>query len=168
MLRGGAPRVLGQRVTLDAMGGDGHRFPVEISLWQSSMSGVPRFNAFVRDITEMRRAEQQIAAARDAGDLKENGGYHAAKDEQGKIEARIRTLINLLKHATVGESTAADGIVGPGTVVTATIAGDSPPSYDVAADGRFVMIASGDSTDIPISVILNWTELLAEQERSSH
>jgi len=66
----------------------------------------------------------RIEAAREEGDLKENGGYHAAKDEQGKMEARIRTLINLLKNATVGESTAADGIVGPGTVVTATIAGD--------------------------------------------
>lgn len=71
----------------------------------------------------------RIEAAREEGDLKENGGYHAAKDEQGKMEARIRTLTNLLKNATVGESTAAAGIVGPGTVVTATIAGDEhvPP-----------------------------------------
>lgn len=66
----------------------------------------------------------RISAARDEGDLKENGGYHAARDEQGKIEARIRTLKNLLKHATVSESTAAAGVVSPGTVVTATIAGD--------------------------------------------
>jgi transcription elongation factor GreA len=66
----------------------------------------------------------RIAAARDEGDLKENGGYHAARDEQGKIEARIRTLKDLLKHATVSESTADSGIVSPGTVVTATIAGD--------------------------------------------
>ncbi|KQO84151.1 MULTISPECIES: transcription elongation factor GreA [unclassified Frigoribacterium] len=71
-----------------------------------------------------REITSRIEAAREEGDLKENGGYHAAKDEQGKMEARIRTLINLLKSATVGESTAADGIVGPGTVVTATIAGD--------------------------------------------
>lgn len=71
-----------------------------------------------------REITSRIEAAREEGDLKENGGYHAAKDEQGKMEARIRTLINLLKHATVGDSTAADGIVGPGTVVTATIAGD--------------------------------------------
>ncbi|WP_423923040.1 transcription elongation factor GreA [Frigoribacterium sp. 2-23] len=71
-----------------------------------------------------REIASRIEAAREEGDLKENGGYHAAKDEQGKMEARIRTLTNLLKHATVGESTAADGIVGPGTVVTAVIAGD--------------------------------------------
>ncbi|TWX37117.1 transcription elongation factor GreA [Frigoribacterium sp. ACAM 257] len=85
-----------------------------------------RLQAELETLSGEGRAEivGRIEAAREEGDLKENGGYHAAKDEQGKIEARIRTLINLLKHATVGESTAADGIVGPGTVVTATIAGD--------------------------------------------
>ena len=35
---------------------------------------------------------KKIEAARDEGDLKENGGYHAAKDEQGQIEARIILL----------------------------------------------------------------------------
>ncbi|SOC88585.1 transcription elongation factor GreA [Curtobacterium sp. 314Chir4.1] len=65
----------------------------------------------------------RIEAAREEGDLKENGGYHAAKDEQGKIEARIRQLTELLKNATVGEADF-DGTVEPGTVVTAVIAGD--------------------------------------------
>ena len=39
---------------------------------------------------------KKIEAARDEGDLKENGGYHAAKEEQGKMEARIRQLTQLL------------------------------------------------------------------------
>jgi transcription elongation GreA/GreB family factor len=47
---------------------------------------------------------KRIEAAREEGDLKENGGYHAAKDEQGKQEARIRTLQALLKDAVVGEA----------------------------------------------------------------
>jgi len=67
---------------------------------------------------------KRIEAAREEGDLKENGGYHAAKEEQGKQEARIRTLTQLLRTAQVGESSAASGVVGPGTVVTATIAGE--------------------------------------------
>lgn len=66
---------------------------------------------------------KRIEAAREEGDLKENGGYHAAKDEQGKQEARIRTLQALLKDAKVGEAPESTGVVEPGTVVTAVVAG---------------------------------------------
>lgn len=67
---------------------------------------------------------KRIEIAREEGDLKENGGYHAAKDEQAKMEARIRTLTDMLKHAIVGEVPASSGVVEPGTVVTAHIHGD--------------------------------------------
>ena len=73
------------------------------------------------------RAElsRRIGEARAEGDLKENGGYHAAKDEQGKREARIRQLQQLLENAQVGEPpAAAEGVVAPGTVITATVAGE--------------------------------------------
>lgn len=66
---------------------------------------------------------KRIESAREEGDLKENGGYHAAKDEQGKQEARIRTLQQLLKDAKVGEAPESDGTVTPGTVITALVAG---------------------------------------------
>ena len=66
----------------------------------------------------------RIEAAREEGDLKENGGYHAAKDEQGKMEARIRDLEGLLKHAVVGEAPKASGVVEVGTIITADIFGD--------------------------------------------
>ena len=45
----------------------------------------------------------RIEAAREEGDLRENGGYHAAKEEQGKLEARIRQLTALLRDVRVGE-----------------------------------------------------------------
>jgi transcription elongation factor GreA len=67
---------------------------------------------------------KKIESAREEGDLKENGGYHAAKEEQGKIEARIRVLTELLRHAVVGEAPASTGVVEPGTVITATILGE--------------------------------------------
>lgn len=67
---------------------------------------------------------QRIEAARDEGDLKENGGYHAAKEEQGKMEARIRQLSQLLEHAIVGETPPDDGVVEPGMVVTIDMFGD--------------------------------------------
>ncbi|WP_375383794.1 transcription elongation factor GreA [uncultured Microbacterium sp.] len=66
---------------------------------------------------------KRIEAAREEGDLKENGGYHAAKDEQGKQEARIRTLQHLLKTATVSTAPESHGVVESGTVITAVVAG---------------------------------------------
>ena len=68
---------------------------------------------------------KKIEAARAEGDLKENGGYHAARDEQGKIEARIRQLKQMLENATIGAPPAsAEGVVGAGMVVSAIVAGD--------------------------------------------
>lgn len=66
----------------------------------------------------------RIEAAREEGDLKENGGYHAAREEQGKNEGRIAQLTSLLENATVGEKAADDGIVESGMVVTAKVAGN--------------------------------------------
>lgn len=65
----------------------------------------------------------RIQEAREDGDLKENAGYHAAKDEQGKIEARIRELEHMLDTAEVGNAPEASDVVETGTVVTARIAG---------------------------------------------
>ncbi|MGP8299442.1 transcription elongation factor GreA [Streptomyces inhibens] len=72
------------------------------------------------------RAEitEKIAAAREEGDLKENAGYHAAKEEQGKQELRVRQLTQLLQSAKVGEAPAATGVVAPGMVVTIAFDGD--------------------------------------------
>jgi transcription elongation factor GreA len=68
---------------------------------------------------------KKIESARAEGDLKENGGYHAARDEQGKIEARIRQLKHMLENAHIGTPPASEsGVVGPGMVITAVIAGD--------------------------------------------
>ncbi len=71
--------------------------------------------------TEISR---RIEAAREEGDLRENGGYHAAKEEQGKMEARIRQLQQLLETAIVGETPPDDGIVEPGMIVTVEMFGD--------------------------------------------
>ncbi|WP_069386089.1 transcription elongation factor GreA [Cellulosimicrobium cellulans] len=66
---------------------------------------------------------ERIAAARDEGDLKENGGYHAAREEQAKNEARIRELTEKLRNVQIG-TPPDDGMVEPGMVVTALVAGD--------------------------------------------
>ena len=85
-----------------------------------------RLSAELEQLSGPGRIEiaKRIEAARDEGDLKENGGYHAAKEEQGKIEARIRELTELLRTANVGDAPESSGVVEPGTVVTANIQGD--------------------------------------------
>jgi transcription elongation factor GreA len=68
---------------------------------------------------------KKIEAARSEGDLKENGGYHAAREEQGKTEARIRQLKHMLEHAHIGTPPVGEsGVVGPGMIVTIDMAGD--------------------------------------------
>ena len=93
-----------------------------------------------------RRADivKKIEAARAEGDLKENGGYHAAREEQGKNEARIRQLKHMLEHAHIGTPPAGEsGVVGLGMLVTVDIAGD---------EMKFVLgsreIEVGDDVDI--------------------
>lgn len=84
-----------------------------------------RLKAELDELSTTGREEiaARIQEAREDGDLKENAGYHAAKDEQGKIEARIRQLEIMLQNAQVGDAPEASGVVETGTVVTAKIAG---------------------------------------------
>jgi transcription elongation factor GreA len=86
-----------------------------------------RLAAELKNLETEGRTEviKKIEAARAEGDLKENGGYHAARDEQGKIEARIRQLKQMLENATIGAPPASeDGVVGAGMVVSAIVADD--------------------------------------------
>lgn len=66
----------------------------------------------------------KINDSREEGDLKENGGYHAAREEQGQQEARIRHLQELLHTAKVGEAPQNDGVAEPGMVLTVRYEGD--------------------------------------------
>jgi len=79
-----------------------------------------RLKAELDDLSGRGRADiaKKIEAAREEGDLRENGGYHAAKDEQGQIEARIITLQHILGNARVGNPPRTEGVVGPGMTVT--------------------------------------------------
>ena len=85
-----------------------------------------RLTAELEELSGTGRIEiaKKIEVAREEGDLKENGGYHAAKEEQGKMEARIRQLTQLLRHAEVGAAADTHGTVAAGTVVTAKLAGN--------------------------------------------
>ena len=70
-----------------------------------SRSAYERLRAEHHDLTTRGRIEvaQKIEAARLMGDLSENGDYHAAKDEQGHMEGRIRQLEHMLEDAEIGD-----------------------------------------------------------------
>jgi transcription elongation factor GreA len=86
-----------------------------------------RLHAELAELEGPRRADivKKIEAARAEGDLKENGGYHAAKEEQGKTEARIRQLRHMLENAHIGVPPAGEsGVVGLGMLVHVDFAGE--------------------------------------------
>jgi len=84
-----------------------------------SPEGKAEAEAELRDLTEERRPRitAAIKAAREEGDLSENAEYHAAREEQGMNEARIRTLEALLATAQVAAPADGDK-VGVGSTVS--------------------------------------------------
>jgi len=85
-----------------------------------------RLRAELEDMTTRGRIEiaNAIEAARALGDLKENGDYHAAKDAQGKMEARVRQLEAMLKTAEIVDGNDDSGVVVEGSIVSIRYEGD--------------------------------------------
>ena len=127
-----------------------------------------RLKAELEHLSGPARAEitQKIAAAREEGDLKENAGYHAAKEEQGKQEARVRQLTQLLQSAKVGEPPAANGVVAPGMVVTIAFDGDPDDTLEFLLASR--EYASSDietySPQSPLGTGVNGKKIGADAE----
>ena len=101
-------------------------------------------------LTGPGRAEvtAKIAAARDEGDLRENGGYHAAREEQGQQEARIRQLTDMLRRAQVGEAPAASDEVSPGTKVTIAFDGDESDTDTFVLGSRELLGLDSDAANV--------------------
>ena len=90
----------------------------------------------------------KIAAAREEGDLKENGGYHAAREEQGKTEARIRQLEDMLRRAEVGDKPADDGVVEAGMIVTIRFKGDTDTEQFLLGSRELLSMDSSVAIDV--------------------
>ncbi len=92
---------------------------------QLSRSAFERLKAEFLDLTTRGRIEvaQKIETARLMGDLSENGDYHAAKDEQGHMEGRIRELEHIIETAAIIEG-GDEGVVSTGSIVTIVYEGD--------------------------------------------
>jgi transcription elongation factor GreA len=107
-----------------------------------------RLVAELEDLTTRGRIEiaQAIEQARSLGDLSENGDYHAAKDAQGKMEARIRQLQALLKTAVIVDSQGSGGTVRHGVVVSIRYEGDDEDDIQ-----RYFVGSIEERGDLPVA-----------------
>jgi transcription elongation factor GreA len=117
---------------------------------------------------ERHEIAKRIQDAREEGDLKENGGYHAAKEEQGKIEARINRLEEMLATAEIGSADASDGVVKQGLMVSCKLNGRPAEfflgSHEIFEGTKFEeQIENGDldvySPDSPIGKVVMGTKV---------
>jgi len=111
-----------------------------------------KLRAELEHLTTEGRAEvtARIAAARDEGDLRENGGYHAAREEQGQQEARIRQLQDMLRRAEVGEAPANSKEIAPGSEVTIAFDGDKSDTERFLLGSREVLGVDDSLRDIQV------------------
>jgi transcription elongation factor GreA len=91
-----------------------------------SQEAYDRLRAELEDLTTRGRVDiaQTIETARELGDLKENADYHAARDDQGRMEARIRQLQSLIDNAVIVDSSQPSDTVAAGSVVALRYEGD--------------------------------------------
>jgi transcription elongation factor GreA len=85
----------------------------------------------------------EINDRREEGDLRENGGYHAAREQQGQEEARIRQLQELLNTAKVGEAPKQSGVALPGSVVKVFYDGDESDTETFLIATRQEIVSDG-------------------------
>jgi transcription elongation factor GreA len=110
------------------------------------------FDALSAELEDMKGPQRakivaEISAARDEGDLKENGGYHAAREAQGRLEGEITALEQLLQKV---DTTPAgdDGTVTPGSVVVYKYDGDSDDEAETFLLASIEMKPYADGLDV--------------------
>ncbi|MBL6629136.1 MAG: transcription elongation factor GreA [Actinomycetota bacterium] len=109
---------------------------------QLSRTAYDRLRAEFEDLTTRGRIEvaEEIEAARAEGDLKENAGYHAAKDKQGHMEGRIRELEHILDNAEIIEGH---------SVITMIYEGDSPDDAE-----RYIVGNQEEAAGLPDDITI--------------
>jgi transcription elongation factor GreA len=122
------------------------------STWLTQES-FDRLSAELVDRSGPMRSEitKKIELAREEGDLKENGGYHAAREEQGKNEARVRQLKQMLENAQIGTPPSDTGTIAIGHVVTVEFTdGDSERFWLVSREEAVHSTMDVYSPDSPL------------------
>jgi transcription elongation factor GreA len=122
-----------------------------------SQSAYDRLSAELEELTTHGRTDiaRKIQAARELGDLSENGDYHAAKEEQGKMESRIRHLTGMLKDAEIVESGDSDKVTA-GSIVSICYEGEDEPERFLigSIEERHDEVEHVISPESPLGVVL--------------
>ena len=96
---------------------------------QLSQTAYDRLKEEYTNLTTAGRIDiaRKIETARELGDLSENGDYHAAKEEQGKMEGRIAHLASILENAEIVDEVSGGDTVRAGAIISICYAGDDDP-----------------------------------------
>ncbi len=113
--------------------------------------GAARLAAELHELTAIKRPQviARIRTAKEHGDLKENGEYHAAREEQSFLEGRVRAIEARLRIAVIVEAPAAGSRVGLGSVVTIDDEGD-PVTYTIVGADESDPTAGRISSSSPV------------------
>ncbi|MEE0699806.1 MAG: transcription elongation factor GreA [Bacilli bacterium] len=107
------------------------------------------------DLKKVKRPEiiNAIKEARALGDLSENAEYHSARENQGKLEARIKEIEYTLEHAVIIENKN-DGKVKVGSVVTVKYDDDEEEEYTIVGTNEVDPFANKISNESPIALAI--------------
>ncbi len=118
--------------------------------------GLNELQEELKDLKENKRPEviNQIKEARAQGDLSENAEYHAAKDKQGQIEARIKELEYLIDNATIISSTKSNSIKIGSTVEIEYVDDKEKDTYQIVGSTEADPFENKISNESPIAVAI--------------
>ena len=118
--------------------------------------GLNELQEELKDLIENKRPEviNQIKEARAQGDLSENAEYHAAKDKQGQIEARIKELEYLVDNATIISSTKSNSIKIGSTVEIEYVDDKEKDTYQIVGSTEADPFENKISNESPIAVAI--------------
>ena len=106
-----------------------------------TLQGLEKIKKELEELKKVKRPKiiQAIAEARAHGDLKENAEYHAAKDEQAKIESRIITINDLIARANVIDVTKLekkDNVIFGSTVYLLDLESNEKKTYKIVGENE--------------------------------
>ena len=109
--------------------------------YQLTEAGYAQLQAELEELKGVKRKEnlEALKEARSQGDLSENADYDAARDEQARIESRIKEIENILKHSEIIKENTRSKIIGIGKTVIVNLIKDGKT---ILADKEYTIVGN--------------------------